>query len=153
MGTAIARNILNGWKVLVVDDEPDSLDVARRILTIYGAEVKTGTNGQEGLEQVRKSRPDFIISDLSMPVMDGWGFLFELKDDRSTAEIPVIALTAHAMVGDRERGIAAGFHNYMTKPLTVTTFMTDLLRLLVSMPEFSEHFQPEANKEGISRNE
>ncbi|NOG51486.1 MAG: response regulator [Chloroflexi bacterium] len=146
--SAIAKDVLKGWKVLVVDDEPDSLDVARRILTIYGAEVQTGTNGQEGLQIVRKWRPDFIISDLSMPVMDGWGFLFELKDDRSTTEIPVIALTAHAMIGDRERGIAAGFHNYMTKPLTVKTFMHDLLRLLVDIPELSHHFTPELTKEG-----
>ncbi|MCO6442627.1 MAG: response regulator [Anaerolineae bacterium] len=146
--SAIAKDVPKGWKVLVVDDEPDSLDVARRILTIYGAEVQTGTNGQEGLQIVRKWRPDFIISDLSMPVMDGWGFLFELKDDRSTTEIPVIALTAHAMIGDRERGIAAGFHNYMTKPLTVKTFMHDLLRLLVDIPELSHHFTPELTKEG-----
>jgi CheY-like chemotaxis protein len=136
MGT-IRRDILNGWNVLVVDDEPDSLDVASRILKHYGAQVHTATNGQEGLEAVRKLRPRFIISDLSMPVLDGWGFLEELKRNRDTLEIPVIALTAHAMVGDRQRAIVAGFHNYLTKPLTPATFMTDLVRLLDDIPEFA----------------
>lgn len=136
----IRRDILNGWDVLVVDDEPDSLDVASRILRHYGAQVYTATNGQEGLQAVRALRPRFIISDLSMPVMDGWGFLEALKRNRDTLEIPVIALTAHAMVGDRERAIVAGFHNYLTKPLTPANFMTDLLRLLDDIPEFADAF-------------
>jgi CheY-like chemotaxis protein len=132
--SSIRRDILSGWNVLVIDDEPDSLDVARRILRHYGAEVHTATNGQEGLEAVRSVRPRFVISDLSMPVMDGWGFLEEMKRNRDTLEIPVIALTAHAMVGDRQRAIVAGFHNHMTKPLTPANFMTDLLRVLDDIP-------------------
>lgn len=135
MNPPIGRTILQGWRVLVVDDEPDSLDVAQRILRHYGAEVFTAVNGKEALTQVRKVRPDLIISDLSMPEVDGWGLLFELKQDRTTMDIPVIALTAHAMAGDRNRGIAAGFHNYMTKPLTPSTFMSDLLILLANIPE------------------
>lgn len=135
MNPPIGRTILQGWRVLVVDDEPDSLDVAQRILRHYGAEVFTAVNGRDALAQVRKVRPDLIISDLSMPEVDGWGLLFELKQDRTTMDIPVIALTAHAMAGDRNRGIAAGFHNYMTKPLTPSTFMSDLLILLANIPE------------------
>jgi CheY-like chemotaxis protein len=130
----IRRDLLHGWDVLVVDDEPDSLEVATRILCFYGAEVFTAGNGQEALELVRKTTPRFIISDLSMPVMDGWGLLFELKQERETMEIPVIALTAHSMVGDRQRAIEAGFHNYLTKPLTAATFMKDLLKLLLEEP-------------------
>ena len=133
----IRRDILSGWNVLVVDDEPDSLDVACRILRHYGAEVYTATNGQEGLQAVRSVRPRFVISDLSMPVMDGWGFLQEMKRNRDTLEIPVIALTAHAMVGDRQKAIVAGFHNHLTKPLTPATFMTDLLRVLDDIPELA----------------
>lgn len=136
MNPAIRRDILQNWRVLVVDDEPDSLDVAQRILCHYGAEVFTAVNGIEALAQVRYLHPNFIISDLSMPGLDGWGLLFELKQDRATMDIPVIALTAHAMNGDRNRGIAAGFHNYMTKPLTPSTFMSDLLILLLAIPEF-----------------
>lgn len=126
----IQRDVLNGWDVVVVDDEIDSLEVATRLLKFYGATVHTGMNGKEGLEVIRKVQPRFILSDLSMPEMDGWGMLYELKHSRETAAIPIFALTAHAMGGDRERAIMAGFHNYMTKPLTPATFMQDLLRLL-----------------------
>lgn len=136
MTTPIRRDILQDWDVVVVDDEPDSLEVATRILRFYGANVHTAANGQEGLELIKKVRPKFAISDLSMPVMDGWAMLYELQIDRSTSQIPVIALTAHAMRGDRERAVEAGFHNYLTKPLTPSTFMKDLLGLLIDIPEF-----------------
>jgi len=135
----IPADLLSNWDIVVVDDEPDSLEVAEIILDAYGANVHTGTNGVEGLEQVRKIQPRFIISDISMPVMDGWGLIHELKNDRSLMDIPAIALTAHAMVGDRERAITAGFHNYLTKPLTAETFIYDLLNLLMDIPELAEH--------------
>lgn len=134
----IPTNLLDGWDIVVVDDEPDSLEVAEIILDAYGANVHTGTNGAEGLEQVRAIRPLFVISDISMPVMDGWGLIHELKNDRSLMDIPAIALTAHAMVGDRERAISAGFHNYLTKPLTANAFIYDLLKLLMDIPELAE---------------
>ena len=137
MSDKIPRNTLQGWDVLVVDDEPDSLEVATMMLRHYGATVHTATTGQEGLEIADEVRPKFILSDLSMPVMDGWAMLHELQQDRETAVIPVFALTAHAMVGDRERAISAGFRNYLTKPLTPATFMRDLLRLLEAVPELA----------------
>ena len=133
----VPENALEGWDIVVVDDDPFSLDVARMILSHYGATVHTATNGAEGLESVRAVIPRFIISDISMPVMDGWEMVRRLKGDGRTASIPVIALTAHAMIGDRERAIAAGCHNYMSKPLTPSTFMRDLLRLLVDIPELN----------------
>jgi len=134
----LSRTILQGWHVLVVDDEPDSLEVVELVLTHYGAKVTQATNGQEGLDAVKLERPKLVITDLSMPVADGWMLIYELRKERSTMDIPVIALTAHAMVGDRERAIAAGFHNYLTKPLTPATFMNDLMRVLVDIPEFAE---------------
>ncbi len=135
----IPADLLSNWDIVVIDDEPDSLEVAEIILDAYGANVHTGTNGAEGLEQVKKIQPRFVISDISMPVMDGWGLIHELKNDRSLMDIPAIALTAHAMVGDRERAITAGFHNYLTKPLTADTFIYDLLKLLMDIPELAEH--------------
>ncbi len=135
----IPADLLAGWDIVVVDDEPDSLEVAEIILDAYGANVHTGTNGAEGLEQVREIHPLFVISDISMPIMDGWGLIHELKNDRSLMDIPAIALTAHAMVGDRERAISAGFNNYLTKPLTANTFIYDLLKLLMDIPELAEH--------------
>ncbi|MBL8155409.1 MAG: response regulator [Anaerolineae bacterium] len=136
---SVPIDLLAGWDIVVIDDEPDSLEVAEIILDAYGANVRTGSNGAEGLDLVRKVRPRFVISDISMPVMDGWGFIHTLKNDRSLMDIPAIALTAHAMVGDRERAITAGFHNYLTKPLTADTFIYDLLKLLMDIPELAEH--------------
>lgn len=136
MPNPIRRDILKSWEVVVIDDEPDSLEVASRILGFYGAIVYTAADGKDGLDLIRQKRPKFVISDLSMPVMDGWEMLFEIQQDRHIAQIPIIALTAHAMVGDRTRAIEAGFYNYLTKPLTPATFMGDLLRLLLDVPDF-----------------
>lgn len=141
----IPRNVLENWKVLVVDDEPDSLEVAHILLKHYGATVTLASNGKEALEAVRTCHPTLIISDLSMPVLDGWGFIYELKLNRATLDIPIIALTAHAMNGDRERAISAGFHNYLIKPLTPATFMRELLNLLIEIPEFTESLKEYAN--------
>lgn len=135
----IPEDLLDGWDIVVLDDEEDSLEVAEIILTEYGATVHTAVNGLEGLETVRNAMPRFVISDLSMPIMDGWGFISFMKKDPELSVIPVIALTAHAMVGDRERAVSAGFHNYLTKPLTVDTFMADLVKLLIDIPELVEH--------------
>lgn len=137
----IPFDLLQDWDVVVIDDEPDSLEVARYILDFYGATVHTATNGKEGVEVVEKINPRFVISDLSMPEMDGWEFLKELKSTVYTKDIPVIALTAHAMKGDRERAIAVGFHNYLTKPLTATTFMDQLLVLLMDIPQLTKYLK------------
>ncbi|MEP7285315.1 MAG: response regulator [Chloroflexota bacterium] len=141
----LSRKILQGWNVLAIDDEPDSLEVIALVLTYYGANVIRASNGQEGLDAVKVQRPKLIISDISMPIADGWMLIYELRKNRATMDIPVIALTAHAMAGDRERAIAAGFHNYLTKPLTPATFLSDLLRLLVDLPEFTDLIQDQPN--------
>lgn len=132
------KHLLEGWTIVVIDDEEDSLLVAEILLTEYGATTFTAENGEEGLTLIRHVKPKLVISDLSMPVLDGWGLIHEMQNDVLMREIPAVALTAHAMVGDRERAIAAGFHNYLTKPLTVETFMEDLVRLLVVIPELAQ---------------
>ena len=134
MDHQIPQHVLQEWRVLVVDDDPGSLEVAKVILSFHGAQVFTATNGEEGLNAAQSCRPKFIISDLSMPIMDGWTMIDKLKRDRFLSDIPIIALTAHAMTGDRERALAAGCHNYLSKPLTPATFMRDLLILLVDIP-------------------
>jgi two-component system, cell cycle response regulator DivK len=142
----VAKNALLNWDVLVVDDDPLSLQVANIILSYHGVKVSTAKDGQEGLEAAKSVRPKFIISDLSMPVLDGWGMILQLKNDPATASIPIIALTAHAMSGDRERAIAVGCHSYLTKPLTPSTFMKELMRLLQDIPEFMSSLNPEIEK-------
>ena len=130
----LPADLLEGWDIVVIDDEEDSLIVAQLILEAHGANTHTASNGEEGLNVIRTVRPRFIISDLSMPVLDGWGLIHKMKMEPGLKDIPAIALTAHAMVGDRERAVAAGFHNYLTKPLTVETFIQDLVGLLADIP-------------------
>lgn len=144
--TGIDAHMLAGRTILVVEDEPDSLEVAVALLEMVDINVITASNGREGLEKARKAQPLFIISDLSMPVMSGWEMIHHLKSDRSTMNIPVIALTAHVMTGDRNRALAAGFHNYMTKPLRPKTFINDLLQIVTDTPEITKLM----NREGTA---
>jgi two-component system, cell cycle response regulator DivK len=134
---------LVGWTVLVVDDEPDSLELAQLLLEMAGAKVITVSNGKAALDAVKLHRPQFILSDISMPEMDGWQLIEALKRERPTLEIPVVALTAHAMPGDREKAIQAGFVNHITKPLDPNKFIFQLINLLIDVPQFSSLLQKE----------
>lgn len=141
MTFTITPELLKGWTVLVVDDEPDSQFVAQTLLEMCGATVVTANNGREGLEAAKRVRPNFIISDLSMPEMSGWQMLHAIKLNLATRDTPVIALTAHAMQGDRKRAIEVGFHNYLTKPLMPETFIHDLLVLLIDVPDLAHRLK------------
>ncbi len=134
----IQRDVFNDWKILIVDDDPFGLNIMEILLKHYGATIYTALNGKLGLEAARLHHPDMIISDLSMPEMDGWQMIEALKADRATASIPIVALTAHAMVGDRERAIAAGCHNYLTKPVHAPTFIASLVLIVNDIPELEE---------------
>ena len=133
----IRPDLLKDWKVLVVDDESDSLLVVQTLLEMCGATVFNAGNGKAGLEIAQQKRPHVIISDLSMSGLTGWQMMCQIKMIPTLESIPVIALTAHAMVGDRQRAMEAGFHNYLTKPLRPHTFINDLLRLLTDVPELA----------------
>jgi CheY-like chemotaxis protein len=130
--------LLKDWKVLVVDDEADSLSVARILLEMVGAQVLTAVNGQEALDMALNQRPEFILTDLTMPIMNGWELLNLIKKNVALRDIPVIALTAHAMHGDREIAFGAGFHNYLPKPLQPETFVNQLLNLLIDVPALAK---------------
>ncbi len=124
------KSQLASWQVLVVDDEPDSLDVVMMVLSASGATVFAAANGQEGLELFRRMQPSVVLTDLSMPEMDGWQLLQEIRATDHGRSTPVIALTAHAMTGDKERVLAAGFDGYLPKPLKMFTLLDDLERWL-----------------------
>lgn len=132
---SITPRALSGWEVVIVDDEEDSLEVAEILLRELGATVYTATNGQDGLALIRKVKPHLVISDLSMPIMDGWGLIFEMRKDPALRKIPALALTAHAMQGDRERTMAAGFQEYLTKPIEAKPFIRELLERLATVPQ------------------
>lgn len=117
---------IKNWTVLLVDDEPDNLGVAQQILQHFGAQVFTAGDGEEALTLLNTVTPSFIVTDLSMPVIDGWELLKKIREIPRLNHVPVIALTAHAMRGDRERALAAGFDQYITKPFRLTSFLEDL---------------------------
>ncbi|MBI5667301.1 MAG: response regulator [Chloroflexi bacterium] len=128
----VIRNLATGevadWTVLIVDDEPDNRVIAEKVLSFNGAKVSTAENGRLGLAALETLSPSFILLDLSMPEMDGWEMLKCLRADSRWSAIPVIALTAHAMLGDRERVMQAGFDGYIAKPFRLSTFMAEILR-------------------------
>ena len=133
--TELPHTHFSGWDIVVIDDEEDNLMVIKVILMEYGANVHTASDGEEGLRLIRRVRPQFVICDVSMPGLDGWSVIHEVKLDPALRDICVIALTAHAMAGDRERVVAAGFHNYLAKPISVNTFIHDVTQLLVNTPD------------------
>ena len=126
------KTIFKGYKVLILDDEPDNVDVAKTLLEFGGADVTIGYNGQDGLDYLEHDLPTFILCDLSMPVMSGWEFLHAVRQNAKFKDIPVIALTAHVMVGDKERVLQAGFQHYIAKPIQPKTFLADLMKLVQS---------------------
>ena len=118
------------WRVLIVDDVFDNISIAEAVLDFNGAEVKHAVNGVIGLEMVETYKPNLILLDLSMPEMNGWEMHEKLRESSATDSIPVIALTAHAMQGDEEKVMQAGFDGYIAKPFSVTTLVADIKTIL-----------------------
>ena len=121
---------MKDWVVLIVDDELDNLNVARKVLSFNGAEVHVARNGVEGLDKLAEVLPTFILLDLSMPEMDGWEMFRQMRQQSDVQDIPVIALTAHAMAGDREKVFDAGFNGYIPKPFRIDSFLDEIQRCL-----------------------
>jgi CheY-like chemotaxis protein len=116
-------------KVLIVEDNELSRDMLSRRLRRKGYEVIVAVDGSEGISLVIGQKPDIVLMDLSLPDMDGWEATRRLKQNPDTHQIPIIALTAHAMSGDREKALDAGCDEYDTKPI-------DLRRLLSKINRF-----------------
>jgi CheY-like chemotaxis protein len=109
-------------KVLVVEDSPDIRVLVRMLLEAGGHEVVTAPDGRAGVERARAERPDLVLMDLSLPILSGWEATRDIKNDPATSAIPVVAVTAHAMHGDRERALAAGCDGFIAKPIDEETF-------------------------------
>ncbi len=116
-------------KILLIEDNEMNRDMLSRRLVRNGYDVIIAVNGQEGVDMATSERPDLILMDMSLPVLDGWEATRRLKADPKTASIPIIALTAHAMETDREKALAAGCDDFDTKPI-------ELPRLLEKMKAF-----------------
>ena len=116
-------------KILIVEDNEMNRDMLSRRLERRGFTIVMAVDGQQGVDMARSEKPDLVLMDMSLPVMDGWTATRTIKDDAELQAIPVIALTAHAMEGDREKAMAAGCDDYDTKPI-------ELPRLLEKIGKF-----------------
>ena len=121
-------------KILLVEDNEMNRDMLSRRLARKGYEVVIAVDGQQGIDMARSETPDLILMDMSLPVLDGWAATRELKAAAETKAIPVIALTAHAMVGDREKAVEAGCDDFDTKPIEFPRLVEKIEALLASKP-------------------
>ncbi len=117
-------------KILLVEDNEDNRDMLSRRLTKKGYEVVCAADGAQGVEMARSDAPQLILMDMSLPILDGWEATRRLKADPATQSIPIIALTAHAMSGDREKALAAGCDDYDTKPIELPSLLGKIEALL-----------------------
>jgi CheY-like chemotaxis protein len=117
-------------KILLVEDNEMNRDMLSRRLIRRGYEVVMAVDGQQGIDMARTQSPDLVLMDMSLPVMDGWEAAQRLKGSPETQCIPIIALTAHAMVGDREKAVGAGCDDFDTKPIDLSRLLEKIEALL-----------------------
>jgi len=127
-----ARIVQPMARILLVEDNELNRDMLSRRLQRAGYQVELAIDGKQGLQMASASFPDLILMDLSLPEMDGWEVLRRLKQDPKMKSIPVIALTAHALVTDRERALDAGFDDYDIKPVELPRLLKKMKTLLNS---------------------
>lgn len=121
-------------KILLVEDNEMNRDMLSRRLIRRGYDVVLAEDGAAGLTAAREHRPDLVLMDMSLPVMDGWEATRQLKAAEETRNIPVIALTAHAMAGDEEKALGAGCDAYETKPVDLPKLLAKMESLLSGSP-------------------
>jgi CheY-like chemotaxis protein len=117
-------------RILLVEDNEMNRDMLSRRLKRNGYDVVIAIDGQQGVDMAASEAPDLILMDMSLPVIDGWEATRRVKANEATRGIPVIALTAHAMAGDREKAIEAGCEDYDTKPVEITRLLEKITTLL-----------------------
>ena len=117
-------------KVLIAEDNPVNRELLRELLENRGYEVEEACDGEEALEMVERGRPDVLLLDLGMPKLDGFGVVRKLRENPQLAALPVMAVTAYAMRGDREKVLEAGFDGYLSKPINAVLLAEELERLL-----------------------
>ena len=120
--------------LLLVEDHEEIWDFLSRRLKRRGFEVTVATDGQAGLDQARALKPDVMLLDMNLPILDGWSVARALKAEAETAGIPIIALTAHAMSGDKERALAAGCDDYHPKPIDFSRLVGQIEAIVLKTP-------------------
>jgi CheY-like chemotaxis protein len=118
-------------KILIIDDNEENRDALSRRLQRRGFQVVLAEDGLEGIEKVRLEKPDIVLMDMNMPKLDGWEATRQLKADPATRNVPIIAVTSHAMSGDRERSLEVGCADYHTKPVEMAKLLGQIEAILV----------------------
>jgi len=121
-------------KILYVEDNEDNVYVVKSRLTRAGFTILIAADGEQGVAMASTEQPDLILMDLSLPVLDGWEATRRIKAAPETKHIPVVALTAHAMAGDREKALAAGCDDFDTKPIELPRLLQKIRALLPERP-------------------
>jgi CheY-like chemotaxis protein len=119
-------------RILVVEDNPDNRILITDVLSSLDYEVLVAEDGEEGVAMAQAEKPDLILMDLSLPKMDGWAATTKIKASDGLKDIPIVALTAHAMVGDREKALSAGCDDYISKPIDLRELASKLAHFLGS---------------------
>ena len=122
-------------RVLLVEDNYDNYEMVRFLLERAGYTVIGARTGREAVSAAKEHKPDVILMDLSLPEMDGWEAAREIKNDPEIANIPLIALTAHTLPGDRKKALESGFDDYISKPINVPAFYDIVKDVLNKKPE------------------
>src|SRR5215203_1688659 len=130
LGIARGRMTRKAKTVLLVEDNEDNRIVYSTILRHFGYTVTEALNGEEGIAKARGERPDLILMDISIPIIDGWEATQVLKHDPATNDIPIIALTAHALASDREKAMEVGCDGYLAKPCEPRAVVAEVQRFL-----------------------
>lgn len=117
-------------RILIAEDHPPSLELMRYLLGAHGYTTLSATNGREAIDGARQERPDLIICDLQMPEVDGYEVVRELKQDPDLRGVPLLAVTAFSMLGDREDVLRAGFDGYFSKPIEPENFVSAIEQFL-----------------------
>ena len=115
-----------GSRILVIEDNPTNMELMVYLLTAFGHTTIAARDGEEGVEAALRLVPDLILCDLALPKLDGFGVAQRLRADDRLRAVPLIAVTASAMVGDRDKVIAIGFDGYISKPITPETFVAEV---------------------------
>jgi CheY-like chemotaxis protein len=121
-------------RILLVEDNEMNRDMLSRRLTRKGFEVETAVDGREGVEMAKTGEYDLILMDMSLPEIDGWEATRQLRAAPDTERTPIVALTAHAMAGDREKALEAGCDDYDTKPIELDRLLSKINALLENSP-------------------
>jgi CheY-like chemotaxis protein len=122
--------------ILIAEDNAVNRELLRELLECRGYTVGEACHGEEALRKIAESRPDALLLDLSMPVMDGFVTLKNIRTNTGTASLPVVAVTAFAMSGDKEKAMDAGFDGYLSKPISPTALDSELDRLQTKFGEW-----------------